>query len=78
MPLPTFHDWLQSTQEAPAADRLATVIAQSGAAGVSLDRVRRVVALTPEILADVLKALVAGGQVTMLKVGGKTVYRVAG
>jgi hypothetical protein len=27
MPVPTFHEWLKSAQEAPEADQLATVIA---------------------------------------------------
>ena len=34
MPLPSFHDWLKSDQEPPQADRLATIIAQAGAAGL--------------------------------------------
>ena len=32
----------------------------------------------PEILDDLLRALTATGQVVMLKVGGRTVYRAAG
>lgn len=55
MPLPSFREWLRSAQEAPQADRLATVIAQAGAAGVSLDRLRRVVGLSPKVLHDRLR-----------------------
>jgi lambda repressor-like predicted transcriptional regulator len=57
---------------------LATVIAGAGAAGVSLDRLRRVVGLSPETLADVLKALVATGQVEMVQVNGEVRYRAVG
>jgi lambda repressor-like predicted transcriptional regulator len=76
MPTPTFHEWLRNrSDEAPAAENLATIIANAGAAGVSLDRLRRVVGLSPETLADVLKALVATGQVLVLKVNGQMTYR---
>jgi lambda repressor-like predicted transcriptional regulator len=57
---------------------VATLIASAGSAGVSLDRLRRVVGLQPETLADVLKVLVATGQVVVLKVNGQLVYRAAG
>jgi hypothetical protein len=79
MPTPSFHDWLGNrAQEAPAADNLATLIASAGAAGVSVDRLRRVVGLPPEVLADVLKSLVATGQVEMLRVTGELRYRAVG
>ena len=56
MPLPTFPEWLRNAQEAPAADRLATVIAQAGAAGgVFLDRPYTVVGLSPKVLHDRLR-----------------------
>ena len=74
----SFHEWLRSADEAPAADRLATVIAQAGAAGVSLNRRRRLVGLPPETLQDVLKGLVMTGQVEMLKINGQFVYRATG
>ena len=76
MPTPSFDSWLQTkSQEAPAADRLATIIAGAGTAGVSLDRLRRVVGLPPETMQDILKSLVATGQVRVLKVNGQMVYR---
>jgi predicted transcriptional regulator len=79
MPTPSFHGWLQTrSEEAPAADNLATLIASAGAAGISLDRLRRVVGLSPETLQDMLKALTATGQIVVLKVNGQMVYRVAG
>lgn len=72
----SFHNWLRDrSHEAPAAERLATLIAQSG--GVSRGHLAKVVNLPEETLNDLLKGLVATGQVVMLKVGGKTVYRVA-
>ncbi len=78
MPIPSFHDWLGNrAQEAPAAENLATLIASAGAAGVSLDRLRTLVPLSPEILQDILKALGATGQVVVLKVNGQMVYRAA-
>ena len=74
-----FHAWIdQRSQEAPAAENLATVIAQSGAAGISLDRLRRLLPLAPETLQDILRSLVATGQVEVVSVGGRIVYRVAG
>ncbi len=66
MPAPTFHDWLRNRPDKPPqADRLATIIAQAGAADVSLDGLRKVVGLSPETLQDVLRALTATGQVVM-------------
>ena len=72
----SFHDWLEHRpDEAPAAENLSTLIAQAGAVGVSLDRLRKVVRLSPESLDDVLKALISAGQVMVLKVNGERVYR---
>jgi sulfur carrier protein ThiS len=73
----SFHDWLQNcSEEAPAAEKLATLIAQSG--GVSRGRLTKAVNLPEETLADLLKALTATRQVTMLRVNGELVYRAAG
>lgn len=74
----SFHDWLQNRfqQDAPAAERLATLIAQSG--GVSRGRLAKAVNLPEETLNDLLKALVDGGQVVMLRVNGELRYRAAG
>jgi predicted transcriptional regulator len=78
MPIVSFREWLATrSDEAPAAENLATIIAIAGAAGISLDRLNRLCGLSAETLADVLKALVASGQVTVLKVGGQIVYRAA-
>ena len=75
----SFQGWLDRRfQDAPQADRLATLIAQAGAAGVSLNRLRRLCGLRAETLQDLLKALVATGQVVMLRVNGELRYRVAG
>jgi hypothetical protein len=74
----SFRDWLKSDQEAPAAERLATVIGSAGATGISRGRIEKAVSLPSETLDDLLKALVTGGQVVMLRVNGELVYRAAG
>ena len=75
----SFPAWLARRQEeAPAADQLATVIAQAGAAGISLSRLRRLCGLPSETMQDVLKALTATGQVRMFRVNGELVYRAVG
>jgi hypothetical protein len=74
----SFHEWLANRdREAVAAERLATLVARCGA-GISRDDLARALRLPPEILDDLLRALTATGQVVMLKVGGRTVYRAAG
>ncbi len=74
----SFHEWLGNRDgDVPAAERLATLVARSGA-GVSRDDLARTLRLPPRILDDLLRALVTTGQVTMLKTGGRTVYRAAG
>jgi len=77
MSLPSFYEWLGNrAQEVPDTGRLALVIAQSG--GMTREGLAKVVRLPPETLDDLLRALVAAGQVVMLKVGGEMVYRAAG
>ncbi len=63
------------SQEPAQADGLATIIAGTGVAGVSLDDLRSLLDLPPETLADVLMGLVASGQVVVLKVNRQMVYR---
>ena len=73
-----FLDWLGNRdRDAVAAERLATPVARSGA-GVSRDDLAGALRLAPGILDDLLRALVTTGQVVMLKVGGRTVYRTVG
>jgi predicted transcriptional regulator len=75
----SFHEWLANrAQEPPQADRLATIITSAGAAGVSLACLRKLCGLSPKVLQDVLRGLVATGQVEMLRVGGQIVHRAAG
>jgi hypothetical protein len=75
----SFHDWLQNrSDQAPNAERLAMLIAQAGAAGISRGRIEKAVCLPSETLDDLLKALVVGGQVTMLRVNGELRYRAVG
>jgi hypothetical protein len=74
----TFYDWLRDrSNEAPAAERLATLIARS-AGGISRRRLAAALGLPSETLNDLLKALTATGQVRMLRVNGELVYRAAG
>jgi len=78
MPILSFHEWLRNrAREAPAAELLPMLVARSGA-GMSRDDLARALRLPPETLDDLLRALAATRQVTMLKVGGRTVYRVTG
>jgi hypothetical protein len=74
----SFWQWLENTADDPsAAGDVATLIAQAGAVGISLNCLRKVVRLSPETLNDVLKALMASRQVLLLKVNGARVYRAA-
>ena len=76
--MPSFREWLRNiVQEALAAEILPLLVARSGA-GISRDDLARALRLPPETLDDLLRALAATGQVVMLKVGGRTVYRAAG
>ena len=78
MPTPSFREWLRNrAREAPAAEFLPMRIAQS-VAGMSRDDLARALRLPPETLDDLPGALTAAGQVVMLKLGGRTVYRAAG
>jgi hypothetical protein len=74
----SFREWVGNrAREAPAAGILPMLIAQS-AAGMAKDDLAKALRLPPETLDDLLRALTATGQVVMLKVGRRTVYRAAG
>jgi predicted ArsR family transcriptional regulator len=76
MPLPSFQEWLKNRpEEAPAAEKLATLIAGAGAAGISRDGLARALGLPPETLEDLLRALTATGQVEVVQVKGQKTYR---
>ena len=77
MPIPSFHEWLRSADEALAADRLAFLIAQSGAAGLSQDDLARALRLPSETVESLLWALITARQVVLLKVDGEWRYRAA-
>ena len=73
----SFHDWLEHrVEEVPDSGNLVMIISQSGA-GISLDRLRSVVGIRPEVLDDLLRALMVSGQIVALKVGGQRIYRAA-
>ena len=76
MPLPSFTQWLEHRlEEVPDAGTLALLIARSGTAGVSRDRLCKVVGGSPETIEAMLRATVASRQVTMVKVNGELKYR---
>jgi DNA-binding IclR family transcriptional regulator len=78
MPTPSFRKWLGNRdREAPVAELLPMLVARSGA-GMSRDDIARALRLPPETLDDLLRALAATRQVTMLKIGGRTACRAAG
>jgi hypothetical protein len=73
-----FSRWLGGrVEEIPDAMSVALAIAQAGAAGISRDDLARALGHPPETSADVLKALVATGQVVVLKVDEQMTYRAA-
>jgi len=75
----SFWQWLEHVADDPsAADSVATLIAQAGAVGVSLECLKKVVRLSPESLDEVLNGLLASKQVVLLKIDGARVYRAAG
>lgn len=74
----SFWKWLEHVGNDPsAADTVATLIAQAGAVGISVQCLRKIVRLSPESLDEVLKGLLASRQVVLLKVNGARVYRAA-
>ena len=79
MPTPSFHAWLEHRlEEVPDSGTMALTIARSGTAGVSLDRLSKVLGISPDVLEDLLRALVTARQVMVVKVGGEMVYRAVG
>lgn len=79
MPLPSFTQWLEDRPEGfTDIGSLALVIARSGAGGISRQDLEKVVRLSHETMEDLLRAMVAAGQVVVLKVGGQIVYRATG
>ena len=76
---PSFLAWLEHRFPEPSqAESLALAIARAGAAGVSSEDLGKAVGVPSETLADILKALVTAGQVEVLRVDGRLVYRAAG
>jgi predicted ArsR family transcriptional regulator len=76
MRIPSFHEWLRDRpDEALGATKLAMLVAQAGTAGVSRDDLTKALRLPPETVQEILGALVATGQVSVLRVGGELRYR---
>ncbi len=77
----SFYEWMgirercAKDEEASGAMKLALLIAQSGAAGISRDGLRKLVCLSSDTLEDLLSGLVAEGQVVVLLRNGQRVYR---
>jgi hypothetical protein len=78
MPLLSFSDWLENRDSGAFAAGILPMLVARSAAGMSRDDLAIVLRLPPETLNDLLRALTATGQVRMLNVGGRTVYRAAG
>ena len=79
MPLPSFTQWLEHRPpEVPDAGTLALTIARAGAAGVSRDRLSKVVGSSRETIQSMLRGLVTARQVVVVKVNGEMVYRAVG
>jgi hypothetical protein len=77
--MPPFRAWLEHRfQEPSQAERLAIQIARAGAAGVSSEDLGKALGLPPESFRDILRALVTAGQVVVIRVNGRLVYRAAG
>jgi hypothetical protein len=78
--MPAFRSWLEDhrLQQVPDAASLALAIVRSGAAGMSRHDLRRLAGIPSDTLDDLLRAMMASGQVVMVKVGGQLVYRAAG
>ena len=74
-----FRLWLEHRpQEVPDAGALALLIARSGTAGASREEIAKAVGIPEEMVESLLRAMMAAGQVEMLRVNGRLVYRVAG
>jgi hypothetical protein len=74
-----FRAWLEGRlQEIPDAMSVALRIVQGGKAGVSAEELQQAAGCSPEMLRDLLAALVAGGQVEVVEVGGELRWRAAG
>ena len=74
----SFHDWLEHrSEEVPDATTIALVIAKSGAAGVSREKLEKVARISPDAVDELLRALVSAGQVVVVKVNGQRVFRAA-
>jgi hypothetical protein len=78
MPAPSFREWLRNRAQEPLAAGILPMLVARSAAGMSRDDLAKALRLPPETLDDLLRAVAATGQVTMLKAGGRTVYKATG
>ena len=75
----SFPDWLRSPPELPPPTVWRPLSPKPVRRGFPGSVSRRLCGLPPETLADILRSLVAGGQViALVKVGGEMRYRAAG
>lgn len=73
----TYQEWLTARTRIaiPDATKLTALIAQAGAAGVPHHDLHKALGLEPETLNGLLTALIDVGQITLVLVNGKRVYR---
>jgi hypothetical protein len=72
----SFPEWLEHrVEKVPDIGNLALLIAHAGAAGVSREGLSKALGIPGETLEVLLRAMVAAGQVVVLKANGQIVYR---
>ena len=72
----SFPRWLEHRHEVPDIANLTRLIAQSS--GVSRQSLEKVLNISPDVLDDLLRALITSGQVVVVSVGGRMVYKAVG
>jgi len=74
----SFSEWLEHrVEEVPDATTIALMIAKSGAAGISREKLEKVVRISSDALDELLRALLSAGQAMILKVNGQIVFKAA-
>jgi hypothetical protein len=74
-----FRAWLEDRlQEIPDAMSVALAITRAGKAGMSAAELQQAAGCSPEMLRDLLAALVTTGRIEVVEVGGQLRWRAAG